>query len=383
MPAKRWLWTLLLSAVAWHLTFASGSLKRVALPLSQGKVLGMALGPEGRVAILTYAPESTIAPPRYTIDIIDLRKGQEISRAGITLSDPADLLAKPHLLKYSGDGRYVIIGTAGSDTLDIIDATRPQSKIRITLHQQSESRRSLSKGRYFRGIVTVAVAPKGPLFGVLTHDELDGNEIFVGSFDLGRITKSWNIGRGRTSTQLGHAGLSFSNDGSSIAVSILPSSNTVPKGFDNIRVFNTDTGELVTSMRTGSIAGEIMQLPGNNFLISRIDTHGIFGSNACIEEWNLRTQELVAKYCDKGRDVEGAFGVSFGPLRIVGCAYHLHKDLEGQVYAASGTINVWDQSATLVARSEPIRGLMSGVGISEDGSWIVANGLVFKLETEQ
>jgi hypothetical protein len=88
------------------------------------------------------------------------------------------------------------------------------------------------------------------VFGVLTHDELQGNEVFVGSFSSGQIIKGWSLGKGRTATQLGQTALSLSEDGSRTAVTVLPDGNSLPKGFNNLRLYNSSSGDMVKSIRT-------------------------------------------------------------------------------------------------------------------------------------
>jgi hypothetical protein len=136
---------------------------------------------------------------------------------------------------------------------------------------------SLGQGhRYFRGVVSLAASSRGDVFGVLTHDELQGNEAFVGSFSSGQVIKGWSLGKGRTATQLGQTSLSLSEDGSRTAVSVLPDENSLPKGFHNLRLYNSSSGDMVKSIRTDGLVGQIMLLLGENILASRIDTPGLF-----------------------------------------------------------------------------------------------------------
>lgn len=110
--------------------------------------------------------------------------------------------------------------------------------------------------------MSLAVAWKAGIFGVVTHDELQGNEVFVGSFASGQIIKSWSLGRGRTATQLGQTSLSLSDDGARIAVSVLPDGNSIPKGFNNLRLYNSGNGEMVKSIRTDGFL-EYDQIPSS------------------------------------------------------------------------------------------------------------------------
>lgn len=95
----------------------------------------------------------------------------------------------------------------------------------------------------------MSVSARGNVFGVLTHDEMQGEEVFIGSFSSGQIVKSWSLGKGRMATQLGQVSLSLSDDGSNAVVSSLPDENKLP---NNVCFFNSNSGELIKSVRACS-----------------------------------------------------------------------------------------------------------------------------------
>ena len=99
--------------------------------------------------------------------------------------------------------------------------------------------------------MSIAVASRADIFGVIRHDELqDTNEAFVGSFSSGQIIKSWSLGHGRAVTQLGQISLSLGDDGSTIAVSVLPHENNLPKTFHNLRLYYAASGQILKCIRT-------------------------------------------------------------------------------------------------------------------------------------
>jgi hypothetical protein len=228
--------------------------------------------------------------------------------------------------------------------------------------------------------VSLAISSKGDLFGVLTHDELQGNEAFVGSFSSGQITKGWSLGKGRAATQLGQIALSIGDDGSRTAVSILPDSNSLPKAFDNLRLYDSSSGEMVKSARTDGLVGQIILLSGETILASRIDTPGLFSRKTCIEKWSLGAGTLDSQFCDRGRTVSVALAASLAAGRVVGFASQIHKSIEGQAYAASGRVDVWDmKSGSLVASSAEIPRFVSSLQISANGNWVMADQMLMQL----
>jgi hypothetical protein len=51
-------------------------------------------------------------------------------------------------------------------------------------------------------------------------------------------------------------------------VSVLPGENSLPKGFNNLRLYNSGSGEMVKSIRTDGLVGQLMLLPGDTLLAS-------------------------------------------------------------------------------------------------------------------
>jgi hypothetical protein len=253
----------------------------------------------------------------------------------------------------------------------------------IALHPEADSRTSLGEGhRYFRGVISLAVPSKGGSFGALTHHELQGSEVFIGSFSSGQIVKGWNLGQGRTATQLGQTSLSLGGDGSKAAVSLLPGENSLPKGFNNLRLYDSGSGEMVKSIRTDGLAGQLVLLPDETILVSRIDTPGLFSKKTCIEKWSFVAGTLDSQFCDPGRNVSVVLGASLAADRVVGFASHFHKSIEGQVYAVSGRIDVWDvKTGSLIASSAEIPRLVSSLQVSSNGEWVIADEMVFQLST--
>jgi hypothetical protein len=84
------------------------------------------------------------------------------------------------------------------------------------------------------------------------------------------------LGKERVASQLGQTSLSLNEDGSSAVVSVLPDENHLPKAFNNLRLYNSRTGEMMTSVRTNSLVGQVMLLSGNSVLAASIDTPGLF-----------------------------------------------------------------------------------------------------------
>jgi len=373
---------ILVYLAALHVANAASIMKSVALPPAEGAIVGAAFSPDsGRLAVIRHLVVPATSGHRLIIQIVDLKSRQELAHADVLKDEAAELASSTHYIAYSADGRHLLLATKGSDLLSILDAGDLQTEKRIALRPEADSRTRLEGGpRYFKGVVSLAVASKVGTFGVVTHDVLQGNEVFVGSFALGQIIRSWSLGRGRVATQLGQISLSLSGDGSRMAVSTLPEGNRLPKDFNNLRLYNTGNGEMVKSVRTDGLVGQIMLLPGEKLIASRIDAPGFFSRKACIEEWSFKNGALGSQFCDQGRNVSVALGASLATSRVVGFASHMHKSIEGQVYAASGRVDVWDMtSGSLVATSSEIPRLVSFLQVSKNGEWIMAGQTLFQL----
>jgi hypothetical protein len=359
-------------------------MKPVVLSSVEGKLVGAAFSPDSsRLAVIGNVAGPGTSGQRHVLQIVELKSGQEVAHADVLDTESAGLATSTHFIEYSPDGRYLLLATKGSDVLSIIDVTTLRTLKRIALHPAEGSRMSLGQGHpHFRGVVSLAGSARGDVFGVLAHDELQGNEVFVGSFSSGQIIKGWSLGKGRTATQLGQTSLSLSEDGSRMAVTVLPDGNSLPKGFNNLHLYNSSSGDMVKSIRTDGLMGQIMLLPGENTLASRIDTPGLFSKKACIERWNLDRGSLGSQFCDPGRNVSVALAASLAAGRVVGFASQIHKSIEGQVYAVSGRVDVWDmKSGNIVASSDEIARLVSHLQISPNGEWVMADQTLFQLTT--
>ena len=360
------------------------ALNSVTLPAAEGVIVGAAFSPDSsRVAILRHVIVPGVTNQRHVMEIIELKSVQKLAHLEILDVQAADLDSSTHFIAYSSDSRYLILATEGSDVLWILDAVSLQALKRIPLHPEAESRRPLGQGhRYFRGVISLAVSTRGDLFGLLTHDESQDNEVFIGSFSSERIIKRWSLGRGDTATQLGQISLSLGDDGSRTAVSVLPVENKLPKGFNNLRLYDTSTGEMVRSIRTDGFVGQIVLVPNENIFTSRIDTPGIFSKKTCIDKWDFNTGTADSHFCDQGRTVSVALAVSPTAGRVVGIASQMHKDIEGYVYAAPGRVDVWDTtSGNLIASSSEISEFVSTLQVSSDGQWVMADQMLLRLSS--
>jgi hypothetical protein len=358
-------------------------LKTVALPSAEGTIVGTGFSPDSdRIAIVRYIFDRDASTARHTIQIVDLKSGHEVSQAGLPNEDSSYTAVSPHFIMYSSDGRYLLLATTGSDVLLVVDPIKLQILRRIVLHPETEHRRSISEvSRNFRGVVSLAVASNENVFGVLTHDGLGANEIFVGSISSGQIIKGWSLGHGRTSSEMGRTSLSLSKDGSRTAVSVVPpDGDHLPKDFNNLRLYKSDSGVLIEAVRTDGLVGQMALMPDEGAIASRIDIPGLFSKNICIEKWNLSTKALTTKFCDAGRHVL-FLGTSSAAGLVAGFACRIHKDIEGNVYSLPGRIDVWDiKSGARIAFSEEFPKALSDIQISPNGSWLSANQMLFQIE---
>jgi hypothetical protein len=105
------------------------------------------------------------------------------------------------------------------------------------------------------------------------------------------------------------------------AISVLPHGNSLPKAFNNLRLYHSNTGEIVKSLRTDGLIGQLMLLPDGAVLGTRIDTPGLFSKKTCIERWNIGSGTQDGQFCDAERGVSVSSGGVFcrrsgGRLRL-------------------------------------------------------------------
>jgi hypothetical protein len=363
---------------------ASVVMKQVALPSAEGSVVASAFSPESnRVAVLRKVAVPNAVAPQYAMQIVELASRREVTHAEVLNGERPDLATSAHFVMYSPDGRYLLLATRGSDVLSIFDASTLQPRKRIALHPETDARTPLGQGhRYFSGVVSLAGSSKGDSFGVLTHDELQGNEAFVGSFSSGQITRGWSLGKGRTATQLGQVSIALNDDGSMAAVSVLPDGSSLPKTFNNLRLYHSSNGEMVKSFRTDGLIGQLMLLPGGTVLAARIDTPGLFSKKTCIERWNTGSGAQDGQFCDSERTVTVALAASSVAGWVVGFGSQIRKSIEGQVYSATGRVDVWDmKSGNLIASSAEIPRFVPSIQMSANGEWVMADQMLMQLST--
>jgi WD40 repeat protein len=362
---------------------ATDSIETVTLPPAEGTIVGAVFSPDSsQLILLRHVADTGSSGQRHVIQSVNLASRREGMRADVPTEDAADLASSIHFIKFSPDGCYLVIGKRASDVVFILDAATLQPVYKIALHPETDSRVDLGarEHHHFKGIIDLAVAAKADVFAVLTHDELGGNEVFVGSYSLRRIVKKWELGPGRAATQIGQISLSIASDGSRIAASALPSGNTIPKNFYNIRIYDSSSGRMVKAIRTSAVVGKVETISNEDILVSRIDTPGIFSKKACIEKWNLNSGTLVGQLCDNDRNVTSALAVSLASDRVVGFSSRMRKSIEGQIYAVSGRVDVWDvNSGRLIAASSDLPRLISDLQVSPDGKWVMGDQSLFKL----
>jgi len=359
----------------------ASQMKQVDLPSSDGTTLGAAFSPDSsRIALITNAV-GTETRQRYILQVIELKSKREMGRTEVLGDEPADLSTNAHLIGFSSDGRYLLLAARGSDVLLIIDSARLEIVRRILLHPKTDARTRLGPGHpNFKGIVSISFSVKGNVFGVLTHDEVEGEEVFIGSFSSAQIVSSWNLGRGRMATQLGQISLSLSEDGSDTLVSLLPDQDKLPKDFENVRLFDSNTGKVLKSLHTDGLVGQIVLLPKDEILAARIDTPGLFSKKACLERWNINTGTLENQFCDESRNVSAALSATVSADRVAGFGSEQHKSIEGHVYSAAGRVDVWDlKSGALLASSKDMHHLISSLQISANGEWVFAEQVLLQL----
>jgi hypothetical protein len=356
------------------------TLKSVPLPSSGGAIGAMAFSPDSRrLAIFRHLNGQNASGERDTVQVLDINNENVVSQSDLAAPEWANTALSTRFLKYSFDGRYLLVATSGRDVLLILDAVSLRVANRVVLHPENQHRHSRFQegNRHFQGIVSIAVASNADVFGVLTHDEQGVNEIFLGTLSSGQIGKSWGLEHGPTFGALGQTSLSFSDDGTRIAVSVLPDGYRFSKDFNNLHVYNADGKELM-SIRTDSLVGQIELLPDDSILASRIDTPSLFSKKPCIEKWDLATKAVTTRYCDPGRHIVSV-GVSKNHRFVAGSASEIRKDLEGHVYSVHGRIDVWDaESGALAAYSDDVQSLgPANIQISPDNAWLLADDLLF------
>jgi hypothetical protein len=358
--------------LAWLLAAATVNaaevMKPVPLPAAKGEIAGAAFSPDSaRLAIVRNSPIPGTPGPRYVLQIVELRSGQELAHTDVLKEEPWDTRAH---IEYSPDGNRLLLAANGSDVLSIIDTSELRKIREIALHSGIGSRKAMAPSRYPSGVIALARPLSGDLFGALTDD----NEVFLGSFSSGQILESWSLGKGRTGSELGQVSLSLSQDGSNVLVPVLPFGNSLPKALRNLRLFASRNGEIVKSVRTSGPIGQVVLLVDNKALATTIDPPGLFPKRACMEKWNLNSESLEGQFCDQGRNVIGPLSSAPDADQVAGFASRPHKDIEGHVYGAPGRVDLWNiTSGTLLATSDEFPSFIRLLRVSANGEWLLAD----------
>lgn len=366
--------------LAIHPVIADTTLDPVAISPAVGRVIAAAFSPDSRhLAVVRSVGIPASSGHRLSLQLMDLRSGKEISSAEIPHGEAAELAFEQHFLSYSSDGLHLLFATEGSDVLSVIDANTLATLKQFALHFATDPR-LVAGHRAFRGVVSVSVAANSDVFGVMRHDETGEDEVILGTFSSGTIVKGWKLGHVRAATQLGETALSLSGDGSRVAVSVLSDEGGFPKTFRNLRLYNAKSGEMVKSIRTKGLVGQIALMPDESILAARIDVPGYFSKHTCIERWNL-AGELIDKFCDSGRNVTTVLDASLGANRVVGYAGQIRNGAEGQYFAGRGRVGIWDlQTGKQVASQGTFRHYVS-VKVSPNGRWILAGPILLQVST--
>jgi WD40 repeat protein len=359
------------------------ALETHSLPGAEGEIVGANFSPDGRrLAVVRHMRTGEV--PVHTVQILTLPDVREIARKSFIDGDPADLSTGPHLLRYSPDGRQLVLAAVGSELLLFLNAATLEESGRVWIHDDGEGhdilpRNGVRAHRYFHGVVDVATASQSGVFGVLTSAG-DG-EVSLYSFASMRMVQRWTTGPDSLSYWASHTSLSLSADGGLTAVSVVPDLNgKVPKGSKNLLVYDSRSGSLKEAIRTPNLIGPLEMVPDDHILAARIDIPGLFTKKACIEEWNLEKATLESQLCDPDASVRWALGVSANLTRIAGFAASNRKDIEGHAYDVSGYLDVWDRrSGELIGRSARIQGIISKIEFSPDGAWIFAGQTLYRV----
>ncbi len=366
----------------------AAELKPISLPDAEGIISGIAFSPDSTlIAIVRSLVRRDSSDVQHTIQIVDVKSRRQVAYA-VLLDEGSYTGPEAYrgpgrcFVGYSFDGHYLLLAPFGSDVVLMVDAVQLKIVTRVIFHPDASHRRSLYTGTSgpFRGIVAFAAASSAGVFGVLTHDGLGVNEVFIGTLP-GQIIKSWSFGHGPVRTQLGGTSLFLSETGSRVAVSLLPDTGTAPKNFNGLRVYESATGRLIAGIPTKNLLGQIALVGPEGVLTSRIDTPSVFTKTTCMDEWDLSKGSLAKQFCDRGRHVIG-LGASATASVAASWAGQIHRDLEGNVYALPGRLDVWDvKSGALIAFSADFPKAPSDVIISPNGSWLSDGEALFEIQT--
>ena len=373
-----------MSLLAGQTIVAATVMHSAPLQLTNGEPVGAAFSRKGGLLAVITCAASDGTREQYVLQTIDLNSQRILAHTDISEAIDSDQPGNAQFIDYSADGRYLVVASRGSDVLSIIDANSLRILKRVALNPRANSILTTGQAhRYFRGIISLATSSHADMLAALIHAETSDDEICFVSFSSAKVTNRWTLGKERASTQLGQISVSLNEDGSRTAVSALPDGDKVPRTFANIRLYDSSDGKLVQSIRTTSLIGQIFLLSDNTILTSRVDTPGLFSKKTCIEQWSFGSERLIRQFCDDGRNVGVTVGSSSTMDRIVGFAFQVHKSLEGQLYGASGRVDVWSSEGNLIAFSDEIPHFISSVKMSADGDWVWADTELYRVSAAE
>ena len=370
----------LIVAVVAVLNARSASIfERVPLPVGNGYIAGAAFSPDSRsLSIVTASHSRGEHERKRVLHLIELRSMTEVHAADVDSPD-ADNSWPTTLIEYSADGHYVMFAAEGSDALSLFDTKVLKVVRRVLLHPENSPRILLGPRHDSGGIISLATARNTSAFAALTYDRKNGNEVFEGDIASGKVESHWNIGPSYAATSLGDTSLSLTPDASKTAVWVLPFDRRTRNARENVRLYDSHTGELLRTFRAMGRLGRVWFHSNDELLLSRIDAPGLFSKKTCIEVLNIESGVVEKKFCDSDRNVLGFMAIAPETNRIAALAFQIHKDIEGDVYSAPARIDVWDaDSGALTAKSQELD-RAGFIKMSNDGHWIMAGGTLMRV----
>src|ERR1700688_4787175 len=90
-----------LFVLACQVAYSAARLKPVSLPVAEGTIVGAGFSPDSsRIALVRYVRVDA-SNVRHTIQIVDLKSGDEISQADLTNGESPYVAMSLHFIKYS------------------------------------------------------------------------------------------------------------------------------------------------------------------------------------------------------------------------------------------------------------------------------------------
>jgi WD40 repeat protein len=384
----------LLSWTPAHGQPAGGSQRRLrvfSLP-TNAQFMGAAFSPDGQTVAVEFAkdvstPDETKWEHSEELQLWDFRSGKVTGKARLGHTFLEQHRAHKRLqvwgansryLRYSQDGRRIVV--FDGKALHVVNTAELSDSQTIDLGIM----RGTDPPTFL--VAGMEITPHAHRAAVLlARPILGGGEVRVYDLDTRRLLQVWNSPQGGAFES---AFIAWSPDENRLALTWRPASvspsTELPSDVKNLLVLDANTGQVVTQINTGYVAGSVAFGPNNMILTVSANVNNHRFREDTIKIWDAVTGKLVRQIANPPDGIHYQLALSADGRVVVGYiglekynpAVHFSED----VYSK---FRLWDvATGEVIATSDPIPDLPHNVGRASGVSNSRYSGLQLALDAQ-